>query len=1014
MQEAMITGFRLSPQQRQLWQVQEHQAGFLRRIQCSILIQGPLDKEQLRTALMHIVTRHEILRTAFRRWSGMTLPLQIVTKSQIAWQQDHDLSGLDAQAQSVAIAVLFNKLLTLPLNLEAGPTVTAWLVTMSDDQHTLLLSLPSLASDRASLQHLFSELSQTYVDCQNGKAPADLPVQYADVAEIFNELLESEETLPGRQYWRNLLSTSTHTTHLSAAGHASNQTGTKSAHTLTIPAGVTSQVVTLAEQQAISIRSVFLTCWQILLWRLTEQQEILVGLCSDGRTYEELQEAIGLFAKYLPLRCYLKTATSFVDMLQQNNEAVQQAVQWQEYFDRGSVCVNDSETLIPDYFPVCFEFFKQSPAFTIGDLTFTLDQQSINDDNFQIKLVCIHQDDVIHIELHYDTSRFADTDMVRIAEQFLTLLENVLLTPTMAISNFEILSATERQRLLITFNETETNYPATQCIGQLFEAQVARTPNRPAVMFEAQQLTFAELDSRANQLAHHLQSLGVKLETPVGLYVECTPELMVGILGVLKAGGTYIPLDPSYPPERLAYIVEDAQIKVLVAATTEQSLPQLSMAAGAAGGVAISGHQSSVVDLYTDWSAIAQQPTNRPPTQAMPDNLAYIIYTSGSTGRPKGAMITHKGVVNYLTWATDAYQVAQGEGAPVFSSISFDLTVTSLFAPLLTGRPVVLLPEAQSIETLSIALQQQEASFSFVKLTPSHLALLSQQLSSQELAGKTNVLILGGESLSAKDVHRWQTHDPATRLFNEYGPTEAVVGCCVYEVPKDISPNGDIPIGYPIANTQLYVLDDRLQPVAVGIPGELYIGGIGVARGYHQRPGLTAERFIPDPFSPKCGERLYKTGDWVRHRADGRLEYLGRRDHQVKIRGFRVELGEVEALLRQHPAVHEAVVSLHEPTPDNQQLLAHLQPDAGQASAIREILRRERDGTISAPQLYDLANGMSIVHHRKNETDYMFKEIFEEQTYLRNGVDLQPGACVIDIGCKHRSLHAVRRFYMPQ
>jgi amino acid adenylation domain-containing protein len=440
---------------------------------------------------------------------------------------------------------------------------------------------------------------------------------------------------------------------------------------------------------------------------------------------------------------------------------------------------------------------------------------------------------------------------------------------------------------------------------------VLRNPEAVAVVFNQRQLSYAELNRRANQIAHYLQSQGVGPERLVGVCLPRSPEMVAALLGVWKAGGAYVPLDPSYPPERLSFMVQDAAVQVLL---TEKSCEHL-----------FSSAHVNPVCLDTDWPRIASEELSNPRSGATPANLAYVMYTSGSTGTPKGAMILHRGLVNYLTWAIQTYAVEAGGSVPVHSSISFDLTVTSLYAPLLAGGQVELLAEDAAAQSLLTALRRTK-NRTLVKITPAHLELLSQQLSPQEAASMTKTFVIGGENLSAEKLRLWREFAPSTRLINEYGPTETVVGCCVYEVQPGDPASGTVPIGRPIANTQLYVLDSDLQPVALGETGELYIGGAGVARGYWNRPELTRERFVPDPFSNQPEARLYKSGDLARYRPDGTLECLGRADNQVKVRGYRIELGEIEATLAGHAGVQSCAVLAREDEPGNQQLVAYVSP----------------------------------------------------------------------------------------
>ena len=475
--------------------------------------------------------------------------------------------------------------------------------------------------------------------------------------------------------------------------------------------------------------------------------------------------------------------------------------------------------------------------------------------------------------------------------------------------------------LLDRWNDTRADFPPV-CAHELFERQAARTPDAVAAVFGDRQVSYRELNERANKVAHHLRGRGVGPDVLVGVCLNRSPELVVAILGVWKAGGAYVPLDPAYPPERLSFMVRDARTRVLL---TEEKCRGLFPPSGA-----------EAICLDTEWQIFDREPGDNPASLADPSNLAYVIYTSGSTGQPKGAMIVHSGLVNYLWWAIEAYAVEPGRSAPVHTSISFDLTVTSLFTPLLAGGTVELLPEDVGAQNLLAALRRQ-GDRSLVKITPAHLELLGQQLDPEQVPGMCRTFVIGGENLLAENLRLWREHAPATRLINEYGPTETVVGCCVHEVQPGDPLSGSVPIGRPVANTQLYVLDENLEPVPPGEMGELYIGGAGVARGYLNRPELTAERFLPDPFGGVRGARMYKSGDLARYRPDGVLEYLGRADDQVKIRGYRIELGEVEAALAARPQVRSCAVVAREDEGGDRQLVAYVVPRDGKAPRVQEL-----------------------------------------------------------------------------
>ena len=461
---------------------------------------------------------------------------------------------------------------------------------------------------------------------------------------------------------------------------------------------------------------------------------------------------------------------------------------------------------------------------------------------------------------------------------------------------------------LMQWNDTRAAFPQV-CTHELFELQADRNPDAIAVAFGDVRLSYRALNDRANRVAHHLRKRGVGPNVLVGVCLERSPELLVALLSVWKAGGAYVPLDPTYPKERLSFMIEDAQPLVLL---TEKKSASLLRPWGA-----------DVVCLDGYWPMLGQESGQNPEPVANPSDLAYVMYTSGSTGKPKGVMIAHRGLVNYLWWAIQTYGVEPGHSVPVHTSISFDLTVTSLYTTLLGGGMVELLAENIGAQNLVAALLRA-GNRGLVKITPAHLELLRTQIRPDQAADMARVLVIGGENLLAETLRLWRDHAASTRLINEYGPTETVVGCCVHEVQPAEPYSGSVPIGRPIANTQLYVLDENKQPVRPGVTGELFIGGVGVGLGYLNRAELTTERFLPDPFSGVSGARLYKSGDLARYRSDGTLEYLGRADDQVKIRGYRVELGEIEAAIAADRRVQACAVLAREDEPGNKQLVGYV------------------------------------------------------------------------------------------
>lgn len=492
----------------------------------------------------------------------------------------------------------------------------------------------------------------------------------------------------------------------------------------------------------------------------------------------------------------------------------------------------------------------------------------------------------------FDPDTWSADRVGRLIGHYVQAIANVVDHPHASLEDLHILTPEEYETLVVRFNQTAAPLPSVNGVHDLFEAQVSKTPNRPAVVFGDETITYSELNERAEELAAGLRAMGVGPEVIVGLCVPRSIEMVIAVIGVMKAGGAYAPIDPAYPRARVEFMLDDTAAPVVIATgDTSAQLPE----------------SATVVNIDSP----PPPPQAGSPEQAQragPSNLAYVLYTSGSTGVPKGVLVTHHGLLNYVVWAADYYDAAGGSGSPVQSPLSFDLTVTSLFTPLVVGGTVHLLAEQSAVDSLGAALNACETPYSLVKITPAHLQVAGQHLSPERAGDVTARFVIGGENLLWDHVAFWRTHATRTVLVNEYGPTETVVGCCVYEVQDHEPPPGPLPIGRPIANTQLYVLDEAMRPVPVGVPGELYIGGAGVARGYLNQPELTERHFVADPFSNDPDAWLYRTGDVVKFLPSLDLQCLGRTDAQVKIRGFRVEPDEVAAALAEHPEIAQCVV----------------------------------------------------------------------------------------------------------
>ena len=635
--------------------------------------------------------------------------------------------------------------------------------------------------------------------------------------------------------------------------------------------------------------------WGLLLSRYSGQDDVLFGATVSGRqaSVPGVESIVGLFINTVPVRVRVHGDEPLVRWLR-TLQGEQLDTRDYEYCPLGKVQVWSElpagtplfeSLLVFENYPIDQTLLKRQQGLRVDR------SRTIERTNYPLTLVVVPGEQLT-LRLNYDVTRFDPATVSRMLGHLATLLEGMISNADRRVDDLPMLTRAERQQLLVAWNDTHVQYAGPRCVHQMFENQVARTPDSVALVFEGQAMTYSALDSWANALAGRLVTLGVRQNVLVGLFMERGPEMVAALLGVLKAGGAYVPLPRAYPKQRLQFMLEDCGARlVLTQARLAGELPA----------------DSVTVECVDDAGLRNAGRSVKPPSGVTANDLAYVIYTSGSTGRPKGTMLEHASVANYLEWSTRAYRLTEGRGAPVQSSLGFDATITSLILPLLTGRCVVLLPEAQEVDALGAALASN-SDFSLVKLTPAHLRMLVSMVPQDKAAEGTRSFIIGGEALTGNDIEHWRNHAPQTRLINEYGPTETVVGCCVYEVSEKTPRSGGIPIGRPIANSQLYVLDRRVDATPVGVSGELYIGGAGLGRGYLNRPDLTAEKFVPNPFSEAPGQRLYRTGDLGHHRLDGDLEYLGRRDDQVKLRGFRIELGEIEAVLSRHTNVREAVV----------------------------------------------------------------------------------------------------------
>ncbi|EPX59032.1 Long-chain-fatty-acid--CoA ligase [Cystobacter fuscus DSM 2262] len=916
-------GHPLSHGQQALWFLhQMAPASAAYNVSFAVRVVSEIDPETLWEAFRVLTGRHSALRTAFETVEGR--PVARVRSESTLDVQHIDATPWSQEELDARLVEWTHR----PFDLRRAPLFRVRLFQRGARDHVLLLTAHHILVDFWSLMVLMGELPEVYASLK-ARQPVALATsasQPVDHANWQSALLEGPRGEELWRYWRKQLAGAPPVLSLPAdRPRAPVQSDRGAVHVSRWDPRRVERLKAFATSRGATPYTLLLAAFQVLLYRYTGQEDIVVGSSVAGRTRAEFAGTVGYLVNQLGLRARLSHDLGFEQFLQQVRQTVLDALAHQEY--PFALLVNrlrpGRDSSHSPLFQTMFLHEKphrqqaisalvtreQDTSIQLGGLTlepFALEHRAAQ---FDLTLKMTEGDDSLTASWEYNSDLFDAATIQRMNGHLQTLLDAILEQPGQTLGDLPLMSADEQRRLLIDWNDTRTSYPEDKCFHELFEAQAARTPDAIAVEYMDQRLDYRELNQRANRIAHQLIGLGIGPESLVGVCVHRSLELMVALLGVLKAGAAYVPLDPSYPAQRLAYVLEDAGVAALL--TQRELLTKLP------------GRSVRTLCVDGDGDELVRNSPDNPRGRATPGSLAYIIYTSGSTGRPKGVMVQHRGLVNYLAWCEHAYAVDGGRGAPVVTSIGFDATITSLFTPLLAGKKVVLLPEQEELSALMNVLRA-ERDFSLVKLTPAHLDLLRNSMPAEQAAGGTRAFIVGGEALARESLAFWRTHAPETKIINEYGPTETVVGCCTHEVTSLAFASGNVPIGRPIANTQLYILDARLRPVPVGVSGELYIGGAGVARGYLHRPELTAERFICDPFSTEPGARLYKTGDLARYLADGKIEFLGRADDQVKIRGFRVELGEVEAALRLHPRVQDAAVVAQPEAGGGNRLVAYI------------------------------------------------------------------------------------------
>ena len=902
---------------------------------------GPFDIAAFEHSLSEIVRRHEVLRTGYLRVDGR--PVQRIAPAEpfrihIVDLQS-DLQGLPQAARDQKAASLASAFARQPFDLGKAPLLRAQMLKLAPDDHVLLLNVHHIAFDWWSMGVFENELAVLYNAFLRGEKVSprpDLPLQYVDFTAWQQERLHEEILQEQLGYWRTKLSGELPALELPTdrprpAIQTYNGTFVCSA----LSRKLTEALKTLSQREGTTLFATLLGAFKVLLQRYTGEDDILVGAPIAARNRAEIEGLIGFFVNTLVLRTDLSGDPTFRQFLGRVQETTLGAYAHQDLpFEKLVEVVNPKrDSSRGPMFQVMLSMLNTPmQPLQLSRLQHRRTMLDSGTSKFDLTLYAIEEPTGLSFTCEYNTDLFHTDRIQRMLGHLEVLLEGIVDDPDRRLSELPLLTQDERQEILVSWNDTRAEYPRDVVLHQLFEAQAEKTPEALAVEYDGAQLTYSQLNQRANQLAHYLRTQGVAAETLVGICMERSLEMVIALLAILKAGGAYVPLDPAYPKERLAFMMEDARVQVLMTR------------AGIATGLSC----AKTVRMDSDAEEIARQSDANPTSMARSSNLAYVIYTSGSTGKSKGVQISHRSVVNFLTSMRQQPGLVEEDVLLSVTTLSFDIAALEIFLPLTAGARLVLVSREVATDGARLSAQLAKSGATVMQATPATWRLL---LEAGWEGNRRLKILCGGEALDRELAN--QLLKKCAALWNLYGPTETTIWSAAYKVDsgsdfKSESETGAVPIGRPIANTQLYLLDRHLQPVPVGVTGELHIGGDGLARGYLNRPELTAEKFIGNPFigdsEARFSNRLYKTGDLARYLPDGSIDFLGRNDYQVKIRGFRIELGEIEAALALHPSVQRAVVLAREDASGGKRLVAYIVPKSGEKvpiDGLRNLLREK-------------------------------------------------------------------------
>ncbi len=956
--------FPLSFAQQRLWLLDQLEPGTpIYNIPLALRLSGNINVEALKYALCAVIRRHEALRTAIVAVEGV--PLQKIMPADALLIPLTDLRAMDQKKRQQEALRLVAEEAVQPFDLSQGPLIRAALFQLAADEYILTITMHHIAADAWSVEVLYQEIIAHYSAFEQGRPSPlpPLPVQYIDYALWQRQWLQGEMLERQLGYWKEQLANLPTLLQLPTdRPRPTIQTFHGASVSFSLSSLLTARLKALSQREGVTLFMMLLAAFQVWLYRHTAQEDITVGTPVANRLQADLEPLIGFFINTLVLRTDLSGNPSFRDVLRRVRDVTLNGFNCREVPFELIV-----ETLQPErnlsYSPLFQVLFTlqnvsasstQIPSIPAPDFICEPLEGENTVAKFDLTLAMSEEEmegeSILKGEFEYNSDLFDAATIDRFTRRFIALLEAIVEQPDLRMRELTCLPPAEREQLLITWNATQRPYGQVQCIHQLFAEQATLTPDAIALVFEDEQISYDVLNHRANQLANYLVKRGVAPEVRVGICIERSIDMVIGLLGILKAGGAYVPLDPAYPTERITFTLQDAGISLLL--THQSLLPRL--------------HQIAVESICLDslWQELTLESATDPDSAVRAENLAYVIYTSGSTGKPKGVMIPHRALYNHMRWMQADLPLTGSDRVLQKTPFSFDASIWEFYAPLLAGAQLVIARQGGHQDSDYLIAACIEYGITILQLVPSVLRLLLEQGAGMSRCHSLRSVFCGGEELTA-DLQRAFHAQLDGDLYNLYGPSETTVQVAYWHCRANDGLR--VPIGRPIANTYIYLLDAHQQVVPVGVAGEIYIGGENLGRGYLDQAALTAERFVPDPYSSKPGARLYRTGDLGRVQADGSLEYLGRIDHQVKIRGHRIETGEIESVLIQHPVVQDAVVIVHEDRPGNKYLVAYIvtnQDGAALSQELRQFLRA-RLPDYMLPAVYMPLPHLPLTHHGK-------------------------------------------------